>query len=60
LEDGVIDGEDVVILINYICGSGLAPVPLEVADVNCDGGVNIGDVIFLINFVFRDGPSPSC
>jgi len=27
-------------------------------DVNGDGGINANDVIFLINFIFRNGPEP--
>jgi hypothetical protein len=27
-------------------------------DANCDGGVNIGDAVFLLNHIFHDGPRP--
>lgn len=27
-------------------------------DSNCDGSVNVGDAVYLINFVFRGGPEP--
>lgn len=32
---------------NFVCG-----------DANGDGGVNIADAVFLVNNVFKDGPSP--
>lgn len=27
-------------------------------DVNCDGGVNVGDAVYLINHIFKGGPPP--
>jgi hypothetical protein len=38
--------------INLIAGSGNA------GDANGDGLVNIGDAVFLINYVFKGGPAP--
>ncbi len=32
--------------------------PIQVGDVSGDGLVDIGDVIFLINYLFIDGPAP--
>jgi len=32
--------------------------PLQCGDVNADGWINIGDPVYLINFIFRDGPRP--
>lgn len=32
---------------NYVCG-----------DANGDGGVNVGDAVYIINYVFRGGPPP--
>jgi hypothetical protein len=29
-------------------------------DANGDNTVNVGDVVFLINFVFKGGPAPAC
>ena len=59
-KDGVIDGSDVVYLINYLFIGGPAPDPLELGDVNCDGVVNGADVVYLINYLFIGGPPPSC
>jgi len=39
--------EAVVTTIPYICG-----------DVNRDGGVDIADVVYLINYLFVEGPAP--
>jgi hypothetical protein len=30
----------------------------EVGDVNCDGIINVGDVVFLVNYLYRSGPPP--
>jgi len=29
-------------------------------DANSDGLVNVGDAIYVVNYVFKDGPEPSC
>jgi hypothetical protein len=29
-------------------------------DVNADGNVDIGDVFYLINYLFASGPAPVC
>ena len=29
-------------------------------DANHDGATNVGDAVFLINYVFRAGPAPTC
>jgi hypothetical protein len=56
--DGIIDGSDIVYLVNYLFRSGQEPAPLSVGDCNCDGSVNAGDVVFLISYLFRGGPAP--
>jgi hypothetical protein len=35
------------------------PQPI-VADVDCDGQVTVGDVIYLINYLFKGGLPPNC
>ncbi len=30
------------------------------ADVNCDGIVNISDLVFMVNYMFGGGPTPDC
>ena len=27
-------------------------------DANCDGAVNVGDAVYIINYVFKGGPAP--
>jgi hypothetical protein len=58
--DGLINGGDMVYLINYLYRNGPPPPSMEVGDVNCDGYVNSADVVFLIGYLFRGGPAPSC
>jgi len=57
--DGIINGSDVVHLMNYLFIGGPAPVPIQAGDVNRDGGVNSADVVYLINYLFVGGPAPS-
>ena len=49
--DRLLDGVEPV-LIPHCC--------IAAGDANDDGVVNISDVVFLINDVFRDGPVPPC
>ena len=56
--DGIIDIGDVVLLVNYLFGTGPAPDPLAAGDANCDGVVDIGDVVYLVNYLFIEGPPP--
>ena len=30
------------------------------ADVNCDGAIQVGDVVYLVNYLYRAGPPPPC
>jgi hypothetical protein len=36
----------------------LVPGGYVAGDANCDGEVNVGDVVYIINYVFRGGPAP--
>ena len=40
------------------CGAGPSPTCLDAADTNDDGGVNITDGIYVLNFLFLGGPAP--
>lgn len=50
---------------NFVCGGGWvyttgSYVPtFKCGDVNCDKVVNLGDIVFLISYVFKSGPVPS-
>lgn len=35
-----------------------APVVYVCGNANGDGQVNVGDAVFLVNYVFRNGPAP--
>ncbi|NIN00260.1 MAG: peptidase M1 [candidate division Zixibacteria bacterium] len=56
--DFVIDGADVIYIINYLYRSGPEPFPWDAGDVDCDGIVGPGDVVYLLNYLFRNGPPP--
>lgn len=36
----------------------LTPAAGRPGDANNDGGVNVGDIVFMINFTFKSGPAP--
>jgi hypothetical protein len=63
---------DGTLAFGYIDGSGVYPQTLwheggrcwtvvlpPCGDANSDGAVNVGDAVFLINFVFKSGPAPT-
>ena len=56
--DSYIDIADVVYLVVYIFGGGLAPNPLLSGDANCDSTVDISDVVYLIAYIFSGGSAP--
>jgi len=59
--DGVIDGGDIVYLLNFLFRDGPAPDPVQAGDTNCTcGEISAADVILLINYLYRGGPPPDC
>jgi hypothetical protein len=40
------------------CSEGPGPCLCKPGDANNDGQVNVGDAVYLINFVFKGGPAP--
>lgn len=55
--DGLVNGLDVVFLVNYFRGSGPTPDPMLAADANGDCMVNGLDVLYLVAY-FKGGPEP--
>jgi hypothetical protein len=47
-------------MINYFFRNGFPPDPLASGDANCDGVVDPGDIVYLLNYLFRGWPAPSC
>jgi hypothetical protein len=41
-----------------VVGSGCWPILPLCGDANSDNQINIGDVVFIINYIFNDGPPP--
>jgi len=35
-------------------------VPFIEGDTTCDGNIDVGDVVILINYLFKNGPVPKC
>jgi hypothetical protein len=59
--NGVVDGGDVVYLINYLYIGGPPPPDAWTADVNhCDERIDSADIIYLINYLYIGGPPPAC
>ena len=47
-DPAISDVQHLSVSITYVCG-----------DVNNDGGVNVADAVYIINYVFKGGPAPS-
>jgi len=60
--DGRISVADVIFMINVIVGRTLPPADWwPKANVNCNQMAgDMGDVIYLVNYLFRGGPGPYC
>lgn len=56
-DSGVLNGVDVIYVVNYLKGIGPAPDPLILGDANGDCQVNGMDVIYLVNY-FKGGSEP--
>jgi hypothetical protein len=35
------------------------PITVRCGDANADGGIDVGDVVFIINYLFKNGPAPN-
>lgn len=57
-DNGEIDIEDLVALVDYSFNGGPPPSNLGLADVNCSEDINIGDIVHLVEFMFNSGPPP--
>ena len=60
-DDGQITLADVIHVAEYLYGAGPAPLPVpESGDADCDNIVGPKDVVYLINYILRNGPKPKC
>ncbi|MBU0984771.1 MAG: hypothetical protein KKA42_12920, partial [candidate division Zixibacteria bacterium] len=58
--DDVVDMNDIMCMENFYFFFGAAPVPLISGDANCDGYVNIADIVYISDYLYRGGPAPCC
>jgi len=49
--DGIINVQDLTMLISYILGNNPVGFHSNLADLNSDGAINVGDVVLLINLI---------
>jgi hypothetical protein len=56
--NGSVDIDDGVYLIQYIFAGGPAPLFYESGDADCSGEVDVDDVTYLIAYIFGSGPEP--
>ncbi len=56
--NGQVDIDDILIVVQYTLKSGYLVLPLAAADVNGDCLVNIVDVVYLVNYVFKGRAAP--
>jgi hypothetical protein len=56
--NGILNIDDVLFLINHLFAGGRAPSSPCRADVNGDGSADVTDVFFLVNYLFSGGPPP--
>jgi hypothetical protein len=47
--------------VTYLYKGGAAPLcPIARGDANNDGVINVGDVVYLVTFAYKNGPQPKC
>jgi len=49
---------DIVYMVDYLFGSGPAPVTIQSGDAQFDFAINVGDITYLVAYVFFGGPPP--
>jgi hypothetical protein len=59
-DDGLINLQDALSLIDFIYRHGYPPVDRRAGDINGSGVINIQDFSYLIRFLYRQGPEPAC
>ncbi len=58
--NGIIDNNDIVVMVNALFSGGTYPDPPERADTDGSGSFNIADLTYLVAYVFQGGPHPVC
>jgi len=58
--DSLVNQDDVAFLLAFYFECSTAPFPCWVSDLNCDGSVDIADIVYLAQFLNGTGPEPCC
>jgi len=58
--DSLVTMDDVAFLQAFYFDCSSCPDPLGVADLNCDGSVDLADIIYLAAYLNGTGPEPCC
>jgi hypothetical protein len=56
--DSAVNTADVIELVNYVLLGGAEPCIWEAADPDSSGIVNIGDIIYMVTYLYSHGPAP--
>lgn len=56
--DGFLDYGDINYLVNLLSGKVISPLPLQIADVNCDDEIDQQDLSYLYKFLYYYGSEP--
>ncbi len=56
--DGFLDYGDINYLVNLLSGKVISPIPLQIADVNCDDEIDQQDLSYLYKFLYYYGSEP--
>ncbi|MCK5127116.1 MAG: hypothetical protein KAR42_12755 [candidate division Zixibacteria bacterium] len=58
---GNLSGDTYDTSVSFVDGGiTVSPKAYLPGDTNCDGQINVGDVVHLVNYVFKNGPPPGC
>jgi len=54
-----LDISDAIRILSYLFAAGIAPNPVESADIDAGGAIDIADAVQLLGYLFASGPAPA-